>query len=202
VLFLDDDEYTVRSLKRVLADEIEIIGATTAARAIEILRSDEHLDAAIFDIMGVAGYSVVEEARTYRGLDFPIAMLSGSREPEDINPAALAKPPIPFLAKGESTDDIRAWIRTVTRSETLDERRKRIVTEFCRDNDLTKRHRDVLLRRVQFKDSETIAEDLGIERSTVGRFECQIRERLSVDDLAPIRFVNFADARACATAAP
>lgn len=185
LLLLDDDERFLRAMRLGLSDEAEIVGVSDPAEAIRILASDEPLDLALFDVLGCDGYAVARKARELRP-DLPFAMLSGSREPEDINPAALEG--FAFLAKGagDSVAEVRRWIRWTAARETIGDRRVRIVRDFCRENTLTKRQEDVLFLRQQRKSTEDIAQALGISPSRVRTLDQDTRDRVGIADTAEI----------------
>lgn len=67
--------------------------------------------------------------------------------------------------------------------ETLDERRERVVREFCLEKGLTKRHAEILVLRLKRESTEEIAKARGISEVTVRRHEGEICRRLLVDSL-------------------
>jgi len=70
--------------------------------------------------------------------------------------------------------------------DALDDRRELVVREFCREKGLTRRHGDVLVRRLRHEGTGTIAEELGITAGRVTMIEHETRKRLGVDHLGPV----------------
>jgi DNA-binding response OmpR family regulator len=86
VLVVDDSEFNLNLVKKILADEgYEIATATSGEEALE-LAFEHHYDLILLDIMmpGMDGFEVCQTLKKDKAFDTPIIFLSAKGEVDDI----------------------------------------------------------------------------------------------------------------------
>lgn len=166
-LFLDG----LRVLVEGLAEEVEVLQATSGAQALACVQANPDLDWVFLDLQlpDTDGLAVLQ-AFVERRVRVPVIVLSGSDEGADVE-RALALGASGYVPKSADADEIRTALRAIERNGRYLSPAVRAVLERHRARagsvSLTGRQREVLALMAQGLSNRAIAARMGVTESTV-----------------------------------
>lgn len=136
VLFVDDEENILKSLRRLLQDEdFEVLTAGSGAAALQLLRESEHVGLIVSDqrMPGLSGVEFLEQAKNVAPLALRI-MLTGYADITATIDAINRGGAYRYITKPWNDDEIILTIRDAVRHYRLEEENRRLAAIVARQN--------------------------------------------------------------------
>jgi CheY-like chemotaxis protein len=113
ILVIDDDEFNVRLLEKMLEEDYDVETASTGSEGLEVIRGGKGFELVLLDWMmpGMDGLSLLVAIKADRSTkDIPVIFVSGKTEPEVIE-KGMSAGASGFIAKPYNRDEILDSIR-------------------------------------------------------------------------------------------
>ena len=114
ILVIDDDEFNIRLLEKILEENYEVVSAMTGSEGLDIIRSGRGFELVLLDWMmpGMDGLSLLVAIKADQSIkDTPVIFVSGKTEPEIIEEGIEAGAS-GFITKPYNRDEILESIRS------------------------------------------------------------------------------------------
>ena len=182
ILVVEDDPVQRRACQRSL-DGYQVLGAATAEEALERLRSDEPIAAAVIDIglPGMSGLELLEQIRPTRPA-LPVVMLSGLIDHDSINRACRLG--AWYLCKPVTASELSQVVGRIHRVEVHPPRAA--LSALIVKHGLSRRESQVLALALEGLRRDVIRSRLGIRETTVKKTVARLLRKCGAASLREI----------------